>query len=78
MRNAILGLALAAAVAAGCQRTGDGDYQVEVPDIDVSRDTLNVKVPELKLPDVDVDVRRDTSDARRRDTARDTIRDTTR
>ena len=74
MRNMILGLALAAVAAAGCQRTGDNEYQVEVPDLDVSRDTLNVRVPDVQLPDVDVDVRRDTSDARRRDTARDTTR----
>lgn len=67
MRNLILGLALAAVAASGCQRTGDGEYQVEVPDIDVSRDTLNLRVPDVDVPDVDVDIRR-------RDSIRDTLR----
>ena len=75
MRNLILGLALAAVAASGCQRTGDGEYQVEVPDIDVSRDTLNVRVPDVDVPDVDVDIRRDSvRDTLRRDTLRDTAR----
>ena len=64
MRPMILGLSLLAAAAIGCERTGDNEYQVEVPDIDVSRDTLNVRVP-------DVDIVRDTTnDTLRRDTAR--------
>lgn len=64
MRHTILGLALALAALSGCERTGDNEYQVEVPDIDVSRDTLNVRVP-------DVDIVRDTTnDTLRRDTIR--------
>ncbi len=71
MRNVILGLTLVAMMTGGCRKTGDNEYQVEVPDIDVSRDTLNVRTPDVRLPDVDVDVRR-------RDSTRDTVRDTAR
>ena len=75
MRNLVLGLVLAVVAASGCTRTGDDEYQVEVPDIDVSRDTLNVRLPDVNLPDVDVDIRRDSvRDTLRRDTTRDTAR----
>lgn len=68
MRNVILGLALAVVAAGGCRQTGENEYQVEVPDIDVSRDTMNVRVPDL-------DIVRDTAnDTLRRDTLRDTTR----
>ena len=73
MRNVILGLALVAMMAGGCRKVGENEYQVEVPDIDVSRDTLNLRTPDLNLPDVDI--RRDSvRDTLRRDTTRDTAR----
>lgn len=49
MRTLILGLGLAAIVATGCRKTGDDEYQVTTPDIDVSTDTST-----LRTPDVDV------------------------
>ena len=39
--------ALAGAVA--CQKTGEGEYQVETPDVDVSRDTTTVRTPTVDV-----------------------------
>jgi hypothetical protein len=57
-------LALAAAVALGaCKQTGEGEFQVETPDVDVSTDTSTVRTPTVEMdketttvvtPDVDV------------------------
>jgi hypothetical protein len=48
------------AVVVGCQKTDDGQLQVQVPEVDVkvSRDTVSVPVP--NLPSVDVGTKRDT------------------
>jgi hypothetical protein len=45
---------------AACQKTDDGQLQVEVPDVDVkvSRDTVTLRAP--NLPSVDIGTKRDT------------------
>jgi len=49
---------------AACTKTGEGEYQVETPDVDVSTDTSTVNTPsvdvrtdtvEMEVPKVDVD-----------------------
>lgn len=67
MRKAMAVVALAAVAALGaCQKTGEGEYQVETPDVDVSTDTSTVRTPTIdagvktdtmivKTPTVDVD-----------------------
>ena len=55
MRKLLVTAAFAAlAGVAACQKTGEGEYQVETPDVDVSTDTSTIRTP-------DVDVRRDTA-----------------
>ena len=55
MRKTALTLAIAALTAvAACQKTGENEFQVETPDVDVNRDTTTVRTP-------DVDVVRDTA-----------------
>jgi hypothetical protein len=57
-----LGAALFAVTVAlpACQKTDDGQLQVQVPDVDVKvgRDTLTLPAP--NLPSVDVGTKRDT------------------
>lgn len=67
MRKSMIVLALAAVTAVGaCNKTGEGEYQVETPDVDVSTDTSTIKTPTVdvgtqtdtmivKRPTVDVD-----------------------
>ncbi|HEU5173186.1 MAG TPA: hypothetical protein VFT96_00415 [Gemmatimonadaceae bacterium] len=67
MRKTMMVLALAATAALGaCQKTGEGEYKVETPDVDVSTDTSTVRTPTVdvgtkqdtmivKTPTVDVD-----------------------
>ena len=67
MRKPMMVLALAAVAALGaCEKTGEGEYQVETPDVDVSTDTSTVRTPSVdagvttdtmvvKRPTVDVD-----------------------
>lgn len=60
--TAILAIAAATTLAA-CNKTGEGEYQVKTPDVDVSTDTTTVRTPsvdvgtdtvQMKVPDVDV------------------------
>jgi hypothetical protein len=50
---------------AACKKTGEGEYQVKTPDVDVKADTTTVQTPSVdvntrpettivKVPDVDV------------------------
>lgn len=69
MRKSMIVLALAAVTAVGaCNKTGEGEYQVETPDVDVnvSTDTSKITTPTVdvgtttdtmivKRPTVDVD-----------------------
>jgi hypothetical protein len=54
MRKALLGVALLVAVAA-CSKTGENEYQVKTPDVNVSTDSHTVRTP-----DVDVGTKTDT------------------
>lgn len=59
MRKPILALAVAAATVLGaCQKTGEGEFKVATPDVDVnvSTDTTTVRTPT-----VDVDTRPETT-----------------
>ena len=49
MRKASLVAALAIVTFAGaCKKTGEGEYQVQTPDVDVSADTNTVKTPSVE------------------------------
>ena len=55
MRKTALTLAIAALTAvAACQKTGENEFQVQTPDVDVKTDTSTIKTP-------DVDVVKDTA-----------------
>ena len=55
MRKTALTLAIAALTSvAACQKTGENEFQVETPDVDVSRDTTTIRTP-------DVDIVKDTA-----------------
>lgn len=55
MRKTAMTFMIAALTAvAACQKTGENEFQVETPDVDVNRDTTTVRTP-------DVDVVRDTA-----------------
>ena len=56
MRKIAAALALAAVATLGaCKKTGEGEYKVATPDIDVSTDTTTIRTPS-----VDVGTRIDT------------------
>lgn len=79
MRKASLIAAIAIiSIAGACKKTGEGEYQVQTPDVNVSTDTATVRTPTVetgtrtdtvitKVPTVDVNrpgERRDTSTRR--------------
>ncbi len=69
MRKLALAMTLAAAAALGaCQKTGDGEFQVKVPDIDV-----NTKTATVRTPTVETGSKTDTIDAPVVGTTKDTI-----
>ena len=47
----LLAIVTAITVVAGCKKTGENEYQVQTPDVDVnvSRDTSTVRVPEVNV-----------------------------
>ena len=52
MRGIRIAVTLAAlATVAGCKKTGDGEYQVQTPNVDVnvSRDTTTVRTPTVEM-----------------------------
>ncbi|MFL5619546.1 MAG: hypothetical protein ACJ79A_14245 [Gemmatimonadaceae bacterium] len=55
MRKALLGVALLVLPVAACKKTGENEYQVKTPDVNVSTDTHTVRTP-----DVDVGSKVDT------------------
>ncbi len=56
MRKIALTLTLTALATLGaCQKTGDGEFQVKTPDLDVKTDTTTIRTPS-----VDVGTRTDT------------------
>ena len=66
MRKVVAIMALAAVTTLGaCKKTGEGEFQVKTPDVDVSTDTNTVRTPSVdvntrpettivNVPDVDV------------------------
>lgn len=68
MRKTALTLALAALTVVACKKTGEGEYQVQTPDVKVSTDTSTVRVPTVDVTKETtsvtvpkVDVRKDTA-----------------
>ena len=54
MRKSAAALALVAALAlAACEKTGENEFEVQTPDVDVKTDTTTVRTP-------DVDIKKDT------------------
>ena len=50
MRKLAIVLTLAAATTLGaCQKTGDGEFQVKTPDIDVGTDTTTIRTPTVDV-----------------------------
>ena len=69
MRKLALALTLAAATTLGaCQKTGEGEFQVKTPDVDVSTDTTTIKTPS-----VDVGTKTDTISTPVVGTTKDTL-----
>ena len=69
MRKISMTLAIAAMTAvAACQKTGENEFQVQTPDVDVKSDTTTIKTPDVdvvkdtaKVTVPDVDVKKDTA-----------------
>ena len=55
MRKALLGVALLVLPISACSKSGENEYQVKTPDVNVSTDTHTVRTP-----DVDVGTKTDT------------------
>ena len=69
MRNIAFAASLAAAIVlAACQKTGEGEFKVKTPDVDVSTDTTTVRTPS-----VDVGTKTDTINTPVVGTTKDTI-----
>ena len=69
MRKTALTFAIAALTAvAACTKTGENEYQVQTPDVDVSTDTTTIRTPDVdivrdstKVTVPDIDVKKDTA-----------------
>jgi hypothetical protein len=68
MRKALLGAALLVLPVAACKKTGENEYQVKTPDVNVSTDSHTVRTP-----DVDVGTKTDTLNVPVVGTKKDTI-----
>jgi hypothetical protein len=68
MRKLLLGAAMIALPLAACTKTGDNEFQVKTPDIDISADSHTVRTP-----DVDMGSRIDTINTPVVGTRKDTI-----
>ena len=68
MRKTLLGAALLLLPLAACKKTGENEYQVKTPDVNVSTDTHTVRTP-----DVDVGSKVDTLQTPVVGTKKDTI-----
>ncbi len=63
MRKLMIAAAvLAVTTVAACEKTGEGEFQVKTPDVDVSTDTATVQTPSVDVgkdtvtvPEVDVE-----------------------
>jgi hypothetical protein len=68
MRKTLLGVALLVLPLAACKKTGENEYQVKTPDVNVSTDSHTVRTP-----DVDVGSKVDTLNVPTVGTKKDTI-----
>ena len=50
--------AFVAVAAVACERTGEGEYQVTTPDVDVRRDVDTVRTPTVEMVEDTITVRR--------------------
>jgi hypothetical protein len=49
MRKSLLGVALLVLPLAACKKTGENEYQVKTPDVNVSTDSHTVKTPDVDV-----------------------------
>ena len=68
MRKTLLCVALLVLPVAACKKTGENEYQVKTPDVNVSTDSHTVRTP-----DVDVGTQKDTLNVPVVGTKKDTI-----
>jgi hypothetical protein len=68
MRKALLGVAVLVLPLAACKKTGENEYQVKTPEVNVSTDSHTVRTP-----DVDVGTKTDTLNVPVVGTKKDTI-----
>jgi hypothetical protein len=68
MRKMLLGVAVLVLPLAACKKTGDNEYQVKTPDVNVSTDSHTVRTPS-----VDVGSRTDTINTPVVGTKKDTL-----
>jgi hypothetical protein len=68
MRKTLLGVALLVLPVAACKKTGENEYQVKTPEVNVSTDSHTVRTP-----DVDVGTKTDTISTPVVGTKKDTI-----
>jgi hypothetical protein len=68
MRKTLLGIALLVLPVAACKKTGENEYQVKTPEVNVSTDSHTVRTP-----DVDVGTKTDTISTPVVGTKKDTI-----
>jgi hypothetical protein len=68
MRKTLLGVALLVLPLAACKKTGENEYQVKTPEVNVSTDSHTVRTP-----DVDVGTKTDTLNVPVVGTKKDTV-----
>ena len=68
MRKTLLGVALLVLPVAACKKTGENEYQVKTPEVNVTTDSHTVRTP-----DVDVGTKTDTLNVPVVGTKKDTI-----
>jgi len=68
MRKTLLGVAVLILPLAACKKTGENEYQVKTPEVNVSTDSHTVRTP-----DVDVGTKTDTLNVPVVGTKKDTI-----
>ena len=49
MRKALLGVALLVLPISACSKSGENEYQVKTPDVNVSTDTHTVRTPDVDV-----------------------------
>ena len=49
MRKLLLGAAMIALPLAACTKTGENEFQVKTPDVDVSADSTTIRTPDVDI-----------------------------